>query len=134
MKRLVVLFGCLFLMISPALATSEFSKQWKNMYLSGDDVDEGFVKAARKSGCYTCHVKKHPDKKKARNEYGRAVHEFLKEKDFPKEWVKDNPEEAKKRIQAGFKKAGEKKSKDGKTFAAKIKNNELPATDAEYKD
>ncbi|QDV82556.1 hypothetical protein [Stieleria sp.] len=129
MKRFAILFGCLALLASPALATSEFSKQWKNKYLSGDDVDEAFVKKARKHGCYICHVDKE-DKKKVRNEYGKAIHEFLKAEDFPKDWVKENPEEAQKKIYAGFEKAGEKKSKDGKTFAEKIKNGEVPATDS----
>jgi hypothetical protein len=134
MKRLAVLIGCFCLLVTPALATSEFSKQWKNEYLSGDDVDPDFVKTARKAGCYTCHIKGHPDKKKARNEYGKAVHKFLKAKDFPKDWVKANPEEARKKIVEGFKKAGEEKSKDGKKFGDKIAANELPATDAEYEE
>ncbi|QEF99932.1 hypothetical protein Mal15_39990 [Stieleria maiorica] len=129
MKRFAILFGCLALLASPALATSEFSKQWKNKYLSGDDVDADFVKKARKHGCYICHVNKE-DKKKVRNEYGKAIHEFLKAEDFPKDWVKENPEEAEKLIYAGFEKAGEKKSKDGKTFAEKIKAGEVPATDS----
>ncbi|MEL6105951.1 MAG: hypothetical protein AAFU85_07940 [Planctomycetota bacterium] len=129
MKRFAVLFTCLVLFAGPASATSEFSKQWKSKYLSGDDVDDGFKKSARKAGCYVCHVKGE-DKKKVRNEYGKAVHKYLKAKDFPKDYVKANPEEAKKKIFAGLEKAGEMKSKDEKTFAEKIKNKELPATDA----
>ena len=128
MSRLIALFGCLMFFATPALAISEFSKQWKNEYL-GEGTDEDFVKAGRKAGCYICHVKGE-DKKKVRNEYGNAVQEFLKSKDFPKEYVKANPEEAKKKSLEGFKKAGEQKSKDEKTFAEKIENNEVPATDA----
>ena len=129
MNRVLVLFGCLFLFASPVFATSEFSKQWKNHYLSGDDVKPDFVKTGRKAGCYVCHVKKQ-DKKKVRNEYGEAVHKFLKAKDFPKDYVKENPEEAKKKILEGFKKAAELKSKDGEKFGDKIKAGKLPATDA----
>lgn len=129
MKRLVVVFGCLMLLASPAMAISEFGKQWKAEFLGGDDVDEDFKTAGRKAGCYVCHVKGE-DKKKVRNEYGTAVHKYLKAEDFPKEYVKANPEEAKKKILEGFKKAGEHESKDGKKFGEKIKNNELPATDA----
>ena len=128
MSRLIALFGCLVFFATPAMAISEFSKQWKNKYLA-EGTDEDYVKKARKAGCYICHVKGE-DKKKIRNEYGNAIKEFLKAKDFPKDYVKANPEEAKKKILDGFKKAGEKKSKDGKTFAEKIKNHELPATDA----
>ena len=49
---------------------------------------------------------------------------------FFAKWRRENPEEAKAKILAGFKKAGEHKSKDGKTFAEKIKNNEIPATNS----
>jgi hypothetical protein len=128
MKRLIAILGCLLLFATPALAISEFSKQWKNEYL-GDDADEEFKTMGRKAGCYVCHVKGE-DKKEVRNEYGQAVMKYLKAEDFPKDYVKANPEEAKQKILEGFKKAGEAKSKDGKTFAEKIENNELPATDA----
>jgi hypothetical protein len=58
------------------------------------------------------------------------VQKYLKAKDFPKDYLKENPEEAKEKILAGFKKANELKSKDGEVFGTKIKNNELPATDS----
>lgn len=128
MKRLAMLFGCLAILATPVMATSEFSKHWKAEYL-GDDADPDFKRTGRKAGCYVCHVKGE-DKKEVRNEYGNAVHKFLKAKDFPKDWCKENPEEAKKKVLAGIKKANEMKSKDGKTFGEKLKNNELPATDA----
>lgn len=128
MKRLAMILGCMMLFASPAMAISEFGKQWKEAYL-GEGADEEFVKVGRKAGCYVCHVKGE-DKKKVRNEYGNAVHEFLKEKDFPKEYIKANPEEAKAKILEGFKKANEKKSTDGKSFGEKIEAGELPATDA----
>ncbi|TWT76690.1 hypothetical protein CA13_71870 [Planctomycetes bacterium CA13] len=128
MKRLIVFLGLLCLLVSPAMAISEFSKQWKGEYL-GKDADADFVKAGRSAGCYVCHVKGEK-KDEARNEYGKAIKEFLKAEDFPKEYVKANPEEAKKKILEGFKKAGKKKSSDDRTFEEKIKNNELPATDA----
>ena len=129
MKRFAILFGCFAILATPAMATSDFNKQWKAKYLSGDDVDEGFKKTARKHGCYICHVVKE-DKKKVRNEYGMAINKSLKAEDFPKEWIKANPEEFKKKVYAGFLQASELKSKDGKTFGEKIKNNEVPATDS----
>ena len=100
MKRLAILFACLML-ASPAMAISEFGKQWKNEFLGGEDVDEDFKRAGRKAGCYVCHVKGE-DKKKVRNEYGNAIHKFLKAEDFSKEYVKANPEEAKKNNVDGF--------------------------------
>ncbi len=133
MRRIAVQFAvltaCMMLIASPAMAISEFGKQWKNHYLSGEEVNPDFVKAGRKAGCYVCHVKK-KEKKDFRNEYGEAVHKFLKSEDFSKEYVKANPEEAKKKILEGFKKAGEMKSKDEMKFIDKIKANQLPAVDA----
>lgn len=129
MKRFAILFGCLAIMVSPALATSEFSKQWKAKYLGGDDVSDEFKSTARKHGCYICHVVKE-DKKKVQNEYGKAVKEYLKAKDFPKDYVKENPDEAREKIFAGLEKAGLKKSKDGKEFGEKIKAGSVPATDS----
>ena len=114
---------------TPAMAISEFGKQWKNHYLGGEDVDDEFKTAGRKAGCYVCHVKGE-DKKKVRNEYGEVINKYLKAEDFPKDYIKDKPEEAKKKILEGFKKAEAHLSKDGKKFGDKIKNNELPATDA----
>ncbi len=135
MKRFAILLGCVCFFVSPAMAISEFGKQWKNEYLSGDDVNDEFKSAGRKAGCYVCHVKGHPEKKEARNEYGQALHKLLKKEDFSKEYVKANPEEAKKKIVDAFKKVGsEVKSKDGKLFGDKIKANALPAVDWVYEE
>lgn len=128
MKRLLILAACLMLVANTVSANSTFSKFWKEKH-AGKDADEGFQKAVKKQGCYICHVNGE-DKKKVRNEYGKAIHEYLKAEDFPKDYVKKNPDEAKAKILEGFKKAGEHKSKDGKTFAAKIAANEIPATDS----
>ena len=128
MKRLAIFVGCLMLLASTAAANSTFNKFWKEKFLP-EDVDPGFKDAARKQGCYICHVNGE-DKKKVRNEYGTAIHEYLKAEDFPKDYVKNNPEEAKAKIWEGFVKAGKHKSKDGKSFEEKIKNNEIPATDS----
>lgn len=132
MTRLVALFACLMFTASPAMATSVFSRFWKEEYLDRDKVDDDFYREGRRAGCYVCHVKGHPDKKKARNEYGQAVHEYLDKEDFSTDWVKENPEEAKEKVLAGIKKANEHKSKDGDKFGEKLKAGKLPATDAEY--
>ena len=116
------------LIASTATANSTFSKFWKDEF-AGTDADEGFQKAVKTQGCYICHVNGE-DKKTVRNEYGTAIHEYLKAEDFPKDYVKDHPDEAKAKILDGFKKAGKHKSKDGKTFEEKIANNEVPATDS----
>lgn len=128
MKRMALVMGILACMISPSFAISEFGKQFKAQVMESDASDD-FKKSVKKANCYVCHVRDE-DKKKVRNEYGNAVHKYLDSKDFPKDYLKSNPEEAKAKILEGFKKAGEMKSSDGKTFAEKIEAEELPATDA----
>ncbi|OYP28975.1 hypothetical protein [Rhodopirellula sp. MGV] len=128
MKRFAILFGCFALLASPALATSDFNKMWKEKYISGDDANEDLKKTARKHGCYICHVS--GEKKDVRNEYGKAVHKYLKAEDFPKDWIKDNPEEARKKIFAGLDEAAKEKSKDGDLFGDKMKAGKVPATDS----
>ncbi|WP_153558432.1 hypothetical protein [Roseimaritima sediminicola] len=128
MKRLALMAMTLMLLGTPAFAISEFSKQWKAHYL-GDDVSDEFKRAGRRAGCYVCHVKG-KKKEEARNEYGMAMSEFLDHEDFPKERIKAEPEKVKAEILEAFKKTAEKKSKDGKKFGEKIKEGELPATDA----
>lgn len=127
MMRLVWVVGCVALLATPALATNEFAKEWRGHYVT-DESSREFTTATRRAGCNVCHIK--GEKKTERNEYGKAVSEFLSKDKFTKDWVKDNPEEAKKLIVAGLKKAGEKKSSDGKVFADKLSAEELPATDA----
>ena len=128
MKRLAILFSCLFALSTGASATSDFNKVWKAEYTKGDDVDADFKKVARKAGCFVCHVK--GEKKTSRNEYGTAVSEFLNKDDFPKEYIRASPDEAKAKILEGIKKANDKKSADGRKFGEKLEANELPATDA----
>ena len=135
MKRAFVLMLVAAVMTSsPAMAISHFKKVWGEHYTpsegpGADDVDPEFKKATRKAGCYLCHVKGE-DKKKVRNEYGEALHKYLKAEDFSKDRIKAEPEKVQEEIVAAFKKVEEMKSKDEKTFGAKIKANELPATDA----
>ena len=132
MKRLAVIFGCLMLLATPAMATTEFNKQWKDKFVGDDsEASDEFKIAVKKAGCHVCHVKgKQKKEKDSRNEYGAAINKFLKAEDFTKEKVKADPEGTKAAILEGFNKAAELTSKDEKKFGDKIKNNELPATDA----
>ncbi|KAA1260273.1 hypothetical protein LF1_28120 [Rubripirellula obstinata] len=137
MKRFAILLGSMMvfaspmIFASPASAIAEFGKEFKKSF-SDKEEDADWYKTVAKAGCNVCHIKRHPDKKKARNEYGQAVHKYLDKKDFPKDLFKSDPEKAKAMILEGFKKAGEMKSSDGKTFGEKIEAKELPATDWEY--
>jgi len=127
MKRLVLLAGCVCLLAPQALATNEFNKEWREHYLTAE-APATFTSSARRAGCNVCHIK--GEKKTEHNEYGLAAKEFLDKNELTKEFVKANPEQAKKLIVEGLKKAAEKSSKDGKKFADKLKAGELPATDA----
>lgn len=133
MKRYALIALALCWITTPAFGISEFSKQWKEKYLT-DEVSDDFMKTGRRAGCNVCHIKRHPDKKEARNEYGKALHVYLDKEDFSKERIKAEPEAVKQEILAAFEKAGEQKSKDGRTFAEKIKDEELPAVDWEYEE
>lgn len=128
MKRLALMFVLVAVFATPSFAITEFSKQFKDQVMTSDAPAE-FKKAVKKANCYVCHVKG-KDKKEVRNEYGQAVMKFLKAEDFPKEYLKSNPEEAKAKILEGFKQANELKSTDSRTFGDKIKANELPASDS----
>ncbi|WP_044257202.1 hypothetical protein [Rhodopirellula sp. SWK7] len=128
MKRLALMFGLLVCLTTPSFAISEFGKQFKAQVMESEAPDE-FKKTVKKANCYICHVKGE-DKDEVRNEYGIAVGKFLDAEDFPKDYIKNNPDEAKAKILEGFKKAGEVKSKDSRAFGEKIKAHELPATDA----
>lgn len=128
MKRIALMAFALLMLASPAMAISEFGKQWKKIYL-GDDASDEFKKAGRRAGCYVCHVKK-KDKKEVRNEYGKAIHKFLDAEDYPRDRIKAEPEKVAAEIKEGFEKAAKEMSEDGKKFGEKIKAGELPATDA----
>lgn len=113
---------------TPGFAISIFHVHWKDHYLTGNN-NGIFVNTARKAGCYVCHIKGER-KEDVRNEYGAALAACLSADDFPKDWAKANPEEAKKRIIAALEKVEEELSADKKKFGDKIKNGSLPAVDS----
>ena len=128
MRRFGVTVALAALFAAPASAISLFHSHWKSHYLTADANPE-FVTTARKAGCYICHVKGKP-KQDVQNEYGAALSQYLDADDFPKEWVKKHPEEAKRRILEAFKKVEEDLSKDRQTFGNKIAGGKLPAVDS----
>lgn len=135
MRLVVVALLLVAVSSSPAMAITHFKKIWDEKYTpKGDapgagDVDPEFARAARKAGCFICHVKGEK-KEEVRNEYGEAMTEFLKAENFDKDRIKNEPEKVKEEILAAFKKVEEKKSKDGEMFGAKLKANKLPASDS----
>jgi len=135
MRRVIVPLLLLVLVSSPVMGIDHFKKIWDGHYTpkgdapGGGAVDPEFSRAARKAGCNICHVKG-GKKEEVRNEYGEALHEFLKAENYDKDRIKNEPEKVKEEIIAALKKVEEKKSKDGETFGAKLKANKLPATDS----
>jgi len=125
-----VVLACLIstIVFTSAYAIDLFHKHWKAHYLT-DNSDELFVKAARSAGCYVCHVKG-KEKDEVRNEYGRALAQYLDADDFPDDWVDANPEETKRRIIEAFRKAEEDLALDDRRFGQKIDAGELPAADS----
>ncbi|NNE00714.1 MAG: hypothetical protein HKN47_25645 [Pirellulaceae bacterium] len=128
MKRTTFFFLFVTMLSSQVSAISLFNKHWKDHYLA-NNPNRVFVTIARRAGCYVCHVKGEK-KQDVRNEYGAALAEHLDADDFPKEWVKKNPDKAKQKIIAAFEKVEEELSKDKRKFGDKINNFELPAVDA----
>lgn len=135
MKRVFMVMVVALVCASPTMAISHFKKVWSEHYTPTGDapgaegVDKEFLKSTRKAGCMLCHVKGE-DKEEVNNEYGNALKKFIKAEDFDKDRIKAEPDAVQKEIIEALKKVEELKSKDGKTFGEKIKNNELPATDA----
>lgn len=60
---------------TPSLAIKQFQDQFLAKYADGSDA--AFTEVAKGAKCYVCHQGK---KKKNRNPYGEALHEFLDKK------------------------------------------------------
>ncbi len=116
--------------VPPAFAIKQFGDQFKETYTK-DNQNKDFVKLVEEAKCNVCHIE--GENKKKRNEYGDAVSELLKKKDFPPDRFKKEPEKCKEEIEAAFKKVEEMKAKDEKTFGAKIKEGKLPGGDVKGK-
>jgi hypothetical protein len=128
MKRQALAIAFVSILGLPSYAINLFHAEWKQHYLTGNP-NALFVASARKAGCYICHVKGE-SKKDVRNEYGAALSKHLDADEFPKAWVKANPEEAKRRIVAAFKNVEVDQSKDNEEFGQKIRAGKLPAVDS----
>ena len=104
-------------------------------------VDKGSpeLKAAfKKESCNTCHVKG-AESKTERNDYGKALAEFLGPKwaeDYKAAHDKEDTAAVKKLVSGavkklmteGFDKVAEEKAPSGKTFGEMIKDGKLPAS------
>ena len=108
----------------PAWAIPPFAEAFKKKYVEGNK-DQAFVDAVGAAKCNVCHM---GEKKKDKNEYGKAVGMHLKKADFTGDAKKFDPksEEGAKAIAEGLTKTEAEKSAAGKTFGEIIKSGKLP--------
>lgn len=124
-KSLVVLvaFAVLAMMLQgTTLARPPYKTVFDAMYVEKGSAE--FKAAAGEAKCDSCHVK--GKDKKQRNDYGKALSEFLNKGVADK--MKENPDEAKKEIMAALEKAEAKKADGGQTFGELIKAGKLPGS------
>ena len=133
---------CLLAAERQAVATAPFSKEFVKVYVdpvkeATEDHKQAFYLAAKaKAGkCWICHVNMTPLgekklKKKVRNNYGKALSEFLDKENFSSKRRKAEPEKVSAEIRDAFKKAGAMKSDpqnpDSPTFDELITSGKLP--------
>lgn len=143
MKYIILLLAVLFGFQQEAMAISAFKKEFFKMHVDKDSKDpkkQEFAKAANaKTGkCYICHVNvKNLDeqglkKKSVRNNYGKAISEFVTKDSYDKAKKKDK-EKAAALIRAAIMQAGMLKSNPlstiSPTFEELIANGKLPGND-----
>lgn len=127
MSRIVFVFLISLAATSPAVSIELFHEHWKEHYLT-DNSNQPLAEFAKRAGCYICHVKGQK-KQGGHNEYGKALSQYLNAKDFTKEWVEANPEEAKRRIVEAFQNVEEDLAADGRKYGEAIHAAVLPAAD-----
>jgi hypothetical protein len=108
----------------PAWAVPAFSEAFKKKYVEGNG-NQAFVDAVAGAKCNVCHM---GEKKKDKNEYGKAVGKFLMKGDFAGDSKKYDPksEEGMKVLAEGLDKAAAEKSSGGMTYGELIKAGKLP--------
>ncbi len=111
-----VLGTTVLVQIQPAQARPPYKKQFDAKYVkkdSSDPTEKKFAEAAEAAKCLICHV---GEKKKDRNDYGKALSQLLKkgdEKDIPK-------------IDGALDTVASEKSPSGPTYGELIKEGKLP--------
>lgn len=116
MIRSFLAVAILAALATPGMAIKQFQIQFLEKYAEGDN--EEFNEKAKDAKCYVCHQGK---KKKNRNPYGEALHEFLDKKKDKKDVEK---------IVASLEKVAEMHSVEGDesspTFGELIAEGKLP--------
>lgn len=76
MLRSLLALAVLASLAGSAAAFPQFQKEFLKKYADG--TDEAYTETAKEAKCFVCHQGK---KKKNRNAYGEALHEYLGKKD-----------------------------------------------------
>lgn len=113
--RLLLLFTVGSLISSPAFAVPNFLKQYVEKYA---ETPAGFEDLSKKDKCLICHQGK---KKKNRNAYGEALHEFLDKKD------KDDTEKILAALETVSSMSSDPDTEGAPTFGELILEGKLPA-------
>jgi hypothetical protein len=115
--------GSLLARVQLAYGTAPFKKEFDSLYVKTEPASEeekSLAAAVTKAKCNVCHV---GTSKKNRNDYGKAINQFLTKKD-----IKDTA-----KIREALIKVADMKSKPGDdsspTFGELIKQGKLPAED-----
>jgi hypothetical protein len=124
MKNVCLTLVCGLLILNasaPAFAIPAFKKAFDDNYASNAEVK----KSSDELKCNLCHFGK---SKKNRNDYGRALGEYLKKANFTDDRVKAEGDKVKKEYEEAFKKVEGMKATDGTTFGDRIKAGKAPGT------
>jgi hypothetical protein len=125
MKKIcLTLVACWMLLnvCTPASAIPAFKKAFLDHYGSNPELK----KVVNDLGCNVCHFGK--NEKKNRNDYGRALAEFLHRSEYTGDRMKAEPEKVKKEFDEAFKKVESMKAKDGTPFGERLKAGKAPGT------
>ena len=115
--------GSMLARVQLAFGTAHFKKEFDSLYVKAEPASEeekNLAAAVNKAKCNVCHV---GTSKKNRNDYGKAINQFLTKKD-----IKDTD-----KIREALIKVADMKSKTGDdgspTFGDLIKQGKLPSED-----
>lgn len=97
-------------------------------YYAKDPAAAKITESLKKNQCALCHIPGADKKAKghALNDFGKAVHDNFKHKDFTAADKAGEKDKAMEILVAGLKKAAEVKNADGKAFGELIKAGEMP--------
>lgn len=123
MKKVFLPLVCGLIVIgvgTQAFAIPKFKKAFDDKYATTPELR----KVSDELKCFLCHGKA----KTVRNDYGKALSEFLKKGNYSDDRFKAEGEKVKMEFEDAFKKVEAMKATDGKTFGERLKAGKAPGT------